>query len=298
MDLSLTAPSPFSLESVVRSHGWIRLAPFAEDEDRAGFCSIMELGSGRVVGFRVSEEDDGVRVKSDVNLDADEAAELAERVTWMLGLEQDFSAFYARCKNEPKLAHVEAAAQGRLLRSPTLFEDFVKTILTTNTAWSGTIRMTEALVEAYGALLDGTPPGGAGHARAFPSSAMIAQTTEQQLRDVGKLGYRAPYILELAQRIESGDLEIESSRTSTEPTPELRKRLLAIKGIGGYASASLLMLLGRYNYLPVDSWARKMVSQEWYDGQPVGADDVEAAFADWGEWKGLVYWFWDWEQVI
>jgi len=26
----------------------------------------------------------------------------------------------------------------------------------------------------------------------------------------------------------------------------------------------------------------------------VGQAEVEASFEGWGEWKGLVYWFWDW----
>jgi hypothetical protein len=36
------------------------------------------------------------------------------------------------------------------------------------------------------------------------------------------------------------------------------------------------------------------VSYEWYDRQPVGRAEVEKAFADWGKWQGLAYWFWDW----
>ena len=49
-----------------------------------------------------------------------------------------------------------------------------------------------------------------------------------------------------------------------------------------------------YDFVPVDSWALKMVSHEWHDGRPVGQAEVEEAFAPWGEWKGLAYWFWDW----
>jgi 3-methyladenine DNA glycosylase/8-oxoguanine DNA glycosylase len=53
------------------------------------------------------------------------------------------------------------------------------------------------------------------------------------------------------------------------------------------------MILGRYDFVPVDSWAMKMVSHEWYGGEAVGQAEVEAAFGRWGEWKGLAYWFWD-----
>jgi 3-methyladenine DNA glycosylase/8-oxoguanine DNA glycosylase len=56
------------------------------------------------------------------------------------------------------------------------------------------------------------------------------------------------------------------------------------------------MILGRSDFIPIDSWAMKMVSQEWYNGEPVSPTQVEAAFADWGPWKGLAYWFWKWDN--
>jgi hypothetical protein len=34
--------------------------------------------------------------------------------------------------------------------------------------------------------------------------------------------------------------------------------------------------------------------RQWYGGQPIGQAEVEAALKDWGPWKALAYWFWDW----
>ena len=207
----------------------------------------------------------------------------------MLGLEQDLSPFYAQTRQEPKLAQVEASAQGRILRSPTLFEDTVKTILTTNTAWSGTIRMTEKLVGRFGSPLPADPDR-----RAFPTPEQLADTDEATLRSEAGLGYRAPYVLQLARDVAAGTLDLESLKAADIPTAELRQQLLAIKGVGDYAAANLLMILGRYDFIPVDSWAFKMVSHEWYGGESVGRAQVEDAFERWGEWRGLAYWCWDW----
>ena len=187
---------------------------------------------------------------------------------------------------------MEAKAQGRVLRSPTLFEDVVKTILTTNTLWSATKRMTANLVNQFGDPLPGDPSR-----HAFPMPERLAAATPEVLRAETRLGYRAPYIHELAVRVASGDLDLETLKMADIPTPELRKRLLGIKGVGSYAAANLLMILGRYDFLPVDSWAFKMVSHEWYRDQPVGPKEVEAAFEKWGQWKGLAYWFWEWSPV-
>ncbi len=292
MRLLLSARPPFSLSAVARSHGWARLAPFGGDDRSGGLTYVDRLESGRVVQMLVQEAASGVSIEVDDQLSQAERDEITRKVKWMLGLDRDFSAFYVLTRDEPKLAHVEERAQGRLLRCPTLFEDVVKTILTTNTSWAGTIRMVEALVSQFGAPLSTDPTR-----HAFPSPNQLAAANEEPLRSEGKLGYRAPYVLELAQAVASGTLGLESLKTADISTAELRKRLLAIKGVGDYAAANLLMLLGRYDFVAVDSWALKMVSHEWYNGESIGKAEVEAAFERWGEWKGLAYWFWDWSYA-
>jgi 3-methyladenine DNA glycosylase/8-oxoguanine DNA glycosylase len=228
-------------------------------------------------------------VDVDDSVDKDEKREIRKIVTWMLGLDQDFSTFYKLARKEPKLAHVEKKAQGRVLRSQTLFEDVIKTILTTNTLWAGTKRMTSNLVTQFGDKLPENPSK-----YVFPTPSKLAKTTEKVLREETRLGYRAPYILKLAQDVASGSVNLESFKTSNLPTKQLSKELLSLKGVGKYVVANLLILLGRYDSLPIDSWALKVVSKEWYDGKPIGPEKVETAFKKWGEWKGLVYWFWDW----
>ncbi len=289
MRLTLSAHPPFSLSAVVGSHGWVRLAPFGTDTGTGGLTYVDQLVSGRVAEILIQEATGDVRVEVDGQLSETEEDEVAHKVTWILGLKQDFSAFYALAGKEPKLAHVEERAQGRLLRCPTLFEDTVKTILTTNTSWGGTIRMVEALVSQYGDPL----PADATR-RAFPTPERLAATDAETLRSAARLGYRGPYVLELARAVATGGLDLESLKATDMPTAALRKHLLTIKGVGGYAAANLLMILGRYDFVPVDSWALKLVSHEWYGGEAVGQAEVEAAFERWGEWKGLAYLCWDW----
>jgi 3-methyladenine DNA glycosylase/8-oxoguanine DNA glycosylase len=269
----------------------VQLLPFSRNQD-AGLSYVTQLGSGRVVEMHVAEAPGGVSVEAAGDLSQPEAAELAAQAGWMLGLDQEFSAFYTLARHEPKLARAEARAQGRLLRSPTLFEDTIKTILTTNTTWSGTIRMVRALVSQFGASLPSDTAR-----RAFPTPARLAETDAESLRLATGLGYRAPYVVELARAVASGALDLEALKTSDLPTPDVRLRLLAIKGVGGYAAANLLMLLARYDFIPVDSWALRLTSHEWHAGEPVGPAEVEAAFERWGEWKGLAFWLWNWSYT-
>jgi len=292
MNLTLTAKAPFSFLSVVRSHGWAQLAPFRWNSEDQILGVTLRLANGSVVDTSLQEAAGGIRVHLEGPLNLDELEEVKTQVSWMFGLQQDFSAFYVATRQEPKLAQVKERAQGRLLRSPSLFEDVVKTILTTNTLWQATIRMTHNLVQQFG---DPLPENS--ERKAFPTPASIANSNEETLRAETRLGYRAPYLLVLSQQVHCGELDLENLKDDSLPTPELRKRLLAVKGVGAYAAANLLLLLGRYDYLPIDSWAIKMVSQEWHDGQPVTPADVERAFERWGQWKALAYNFWDWESA-
>jgi 3-methyladenine DNA glycosylase/8-oxoguanine DNA glycosylase len=289
MRVTLPARQPFVLSSVLQSHGWIRLAPNGTDGTLSLLTRVERLESGRVVEILVREAAGGVSIASESGLTAADQNEIVRKTEWMLELDQDLASFYDLARQEPKLAQMEKTAQGRILRSPTLFEDTVKTILTTNTAWSGTIRMAAKLVGRFGSRLPTDP-----ERRAFPTPDQLADSDEATLRGDAGLGYRAPYVLQLARDVAAGALDLESLRATEIPSAEVRKRLLAIKGVGEYAAANLLMILGRYDWIPVDSWALKMVSHEWHDGEPVGRDEVERAFEQWGEWQGLAFWCWDW----
>ena len=288
MTFTLPQPSSFSLPAVVRSHGWIQMTPFSETSDH-GLSYTIRLITGKVLRFEVHTVGDSLRVDLTDLLTNDEELELSRHVTWMLDLDQDFTEFYALARQEPKLARMVERNAGRVLRSPTLFEDVIRTILTTNTLWKHTLRMCRELTTRYGDASPCEPD-----LQAFPTAERLAQVDEPTLREECRMGYRAPYVNELAQRVVSGELDLEALKISPLSTTELRKELMTIKGVGGYAAANLLMLLGRYDYVPVDSWALKVVSNEFFAGEKITPKQVLETFSPWGKWQGLVYWFWDW----
>lgn len=292
MILNIPAKPPFSLSSVITSHGWMRLKPFQTTEGDNILIYTYQTKDLQVVRLVIQQSTDGVVVELVGEVEENRLEEITSAITWMLALDEDFTEFYALASQESKLQHVEKNAQGRLLRSPTLFEDMVKTILTTNTSWSGTIRMTAALVEQFG-----DPMPGSNHEYAFPTPERIARSDEKTLRELTRLGYRAPYILQLAQEVSSGSLDLEVYKSGEMEADQVHSQLLSIKGIGNYAAANLMMLLGYYDYLTIDSWALKMVSQEFFNGDPISPQDVKDVFESWGKWKGLVYWLWNWSDT-
>jgi 3-methyladenine DNA glycosylase/8-oxoguanine DNA glycosylase len=242
-----------------------------------------------VLELKFQDGTDGITVETE-KLNKTERKEVMEKVSWMFGLEMDFSPFYAASRGEPKLARVRKRALGRVLRSPTLFEDVIKTILTTNTLWAATKNMTLKLVNEFGEPLEKDT-----NRKAFPTPEAIAGSTPECIREKIRVGYRAPAIYDLAFRVASGQFDLESLKTGNLPTLELRKELLTINGVGPYAAANLLMLLGRHDFIPIDSSALTVVSHEWYGGKPVTAKEIEKRFDKWGEFKSIAFWFWDWE---
>ncbi|MGE5775689.1 MAG: DNA-3-methyladenine glycosylase family protein [Chloroflexota bacterium] len=303
MKFTLPAHKPFNFLSVFNSHGWRQLAPFSYDELSNTLCYILRLSNGRVIELAMRDGKDGVLVETE-KLDRTERREAADKVAWMFGLDMDFSPFYAAARGEPKLATAKKRALGRVLRSPTLFEDVIKTILTTNTLWGATKNMTLKLVNEFGSALSGGSSSLQGISRladeapmkkSFPTPEAIAASSSEFIKEKIRVGYRAPAIHELAVRVASGAFDLEALKTSPLPTLELRKELLKINGVGPYAAANLLLILGRSDFIPIDSWALKLVSHEWYRGKPITAKEVEKHFERWGEFKCLAFWFWDWK---
>src|SRR6266508_2074482 len=301
MKFTVAARPPFNFLSVINSHGWRQLAPFSYDEGTHTLSYVLRLSNGRVIELHFRDAAEGVNVETE-KLDRMERKEVIDKVTWMFGLDMDFSHFYSASRVEPKLAHAKKLARGRVLRSPTIFEDVIKTILTTNTLWAATKNMTLKLVNELGEPLQSAgrvvPNDSEGHTetKAFSTPEAIAASSPDFLKEKIRVCYRAPAIHQLAVRIASGKFDLEALKTSGLPTLELRKELLTINGVGTYAAENLLMILGRHDFIPIDSYALKMVSNEWYGGEPITAKEVEKRFEKWGEFKGLAFWFWNWKE--
>jgi 3-methyladenine DNA glycosylase/8-oxoguanine DNA glycosylase len=298
--IQLSARKPFNFHSVVNSHGWRQLAPFQLEND--ALIYVDQLSNRRIVEYSISASSAGVQIETG-KLNQAEQKEVTDKVTWMFGLDMEFSDFYSASRLEPKLARAKKQALGRVLRSPTLFEDVVKTIFTTNTLWAATKSMTRKLVDEFGKTFGLDTPfatNAQGYStnevkRSFPTPEAIAASNPDFIKEKIRVGYRAPAIHDLAERIASGKYDLEALKSSTLPTLELRKELMTIKGVGPYAAANLLMILGRHDFIPIDSYALKMVSHEWYKGKPITAKEVEKRFEKWDEYIGLAFWFWDWK---
>lgn len=286
MNQFIDVPDDFNFETAVTGHGWYRLAPFHYDTREKRLKRIEELTSGRVVNFAISETDSPeimITLEED-DLTEQENTEFLQKVRWMLRLDEDFQPFYDRCLQNRDMAYVAREKHGRLLRSPTLFEDFVKVLLTTNTTWNRTISMAAALVEKLG-----KPHPAHAELKTFPKPSAIVEKGITFLKEELRLGYRSDYIYDLALKVMQNEIDLEGMiERSTE---DVVKQLKSIKGVGPYAQSTLLMILGHYDLLPVDSEFRKHVRTRYFAGKDPSPKEIATLYKDWGHFKYLAYWF-------
>jgi N-glycosylase/DNA lyase len=282
--LTIKPPKNFILQSTINSHGWYDLAPFLTNEEKSELSTIIAVDK-KFAHCKISTKNTmlKINVSSKTVLSSKEKMVIKKKISEILRLEESFDELYKICTNEPHLQWVKKYSAGRLLRSPTVFEDVVKMLFTTNCSWSLTKIQTTNLVTKLGEKISETE-------YSFPSPEAISPKSEQWLRKNLSCGYRAPYLLELCKKISTGKLELESLRSSNATTQELYEFLRSIKGVGHYAAGNLLKLLGRYDYLGIDSWVRKRFSELHHNGRKVSDATIEKYYKRFGKWRGLICW--------
>ena len=287
LSLAGAGGEPVDLWRTIMSHGVADLPPNRIDEEARTLETTVAVPRGRPQTVIVREGKGGKAALTGVAGKRSDA--VLDGVRHMLRIDEDLSEFYALAGQDPDLAWVASGA-GRLMRSQTVYEDVVKTICTTNTSWGGTVRMVNAVVEHLGEAAPGAPAEGPfGHA--FPSPAAMAAAPEDFYRDVARAGYRAAYLRSLAESVALGAIDLEELAVADPndlPDDEVAARLLALPGVGPYAAAHIMMLIGRYSRLVLDSWTRPKYAS--LNGRKAKDTAIERRFRPYGRYSGLAFW--------
>jgi N-glycosylase/DNA lyase len=287
LELKGAGGEPVDLWRTLASHGVADLPPNVIDEEARTFGTTLALPRNRARTITIRAGRPGYALIEGERIAASDAPVVTEAARHILRLDADLSPFYEAAREDPDLAWVCAGA-GRMLRSPTVFEDVVKTICTTNCAWGATVRMTTALVEHLGLK---APDG----RHAFPTPAAMAEADEEFYRDTVRAGYRGAYLRSLAADVAEGSLDLEALNDPELPDDEVAERLLALPGCGPYATAHMMMLLGRYSRLILDSWTRPKYAR--LNGRKAADRTIERRFRRYRDYAGLAFWLYltrDW----
>jgi N-glycosylase/DNA lyase len=283
----IPVPGTFRFLPTVFSHGWYQLPPFRFDREARVLSRVHVLRDGGVVRLRIRDgggEAPGmvaVDVEGGGRLSKARRDEVARVVAACLNLDRDLGPFYRRLRRRADYRWIESLGAGRMLVSPTVWEDLAKTLLTTNTTWGSTKQMCQRLVAL------GEPLGA--EEFSFPTPERVAALSPEELNDRIRAGYRSAYLSQLARSIVEGGLDLESWRGPGVPGAELFRLIRGLKGFGEYAAGSMCRLLGAFDRLGLDSSCRASFRLR-NGGEPASDDQIALYYESFGEWCGLALW--------
>ncbi|MDX2114329.1 MAG: hypothetical protein SFZ24_01740 [Planctomycetota bacterium] len=279
MSWTLRAPGDYSLRRDVCSYGYFLLEPNDWDVRRRVFSRPLDLPGGVAV-VRVGQPGGKGRrlvVESDRKLTRRDRAAAERMLVRMLRLDDAGVAEFHRV--DPRW---RASGRGRLFRSPSFFEDLIKTVTSCNVAWPSTMNMNERLCAAFNP--------------AFPSAAQLARKRPATLRARCGVGYRDGRIVELSRLWAGGGIDEEWLSDAATPDEAVFARLLELPGIGPYAAGNLMQLLGRYSRLAIDTetlrHARVVLGYEGGERSLIRA--IERHYEPFGAHRFRSYWFEVW----
>ena len=119
----------------------------------------------------------------------------------------------------------------------------------------------------------------------FPTPTALACAGETELRKL-KLGFRAKYVAKAAERVASGEIELEPLRHVEYE--EAKRLLMSFPGVGDkVADCVLLFSLDKLSSCPIDRWVRRAI-EEWYlDGEKLNYKSIrDWCLETWGEYAG------------
>ncbi len=293
--LQLTPPADYDLARDVCSYGYFLLAPNHWDHESRVLWRVFALADEPVLAEIAQPKGAGgkLRVRTSRSLLREGKDELVGQVTRMLRLDESAEMLAEFHRLDPRF---KESGRGRLFRSPTLFEDVIKTVTSCNVQWPGTITMNQRLCEVVGAKVR---LGGV-TAHAFPSAKQLANVSAGTLRGRCRVGYRDKRIVELARLfsmpVKRGGIDQAMLQDPATPDDVLFRTLVDLPGIGPYAAANIMQLLGRYGRLPLDTESvrhgRTMLGFKGSSAQVM--KKVHAHFAPMGEQAFRSYWFEMW----
>lgn len=284
--MKILLETPFHFEGAIKDHGWWMLAPNRWDEGTKIYYRTLKLDTGKNVAVSVSYHKDYLNVEVENNIDLIEMDKenIKQQITWIFRLEENFEDFYVLGQEHKKISSLAKDKRGRLLRSPTLFEDVIKVILTTNTSWQQTVNMTSNLVNGLGETI---LTKNEQKFKTFPSAKKVLEAGEEYLKEHIRVGYRSAYLIDAAKKSLDDTFDLESFKHPDKDLSEIKN----IKGVGPYAFSTLSMLLGRYETLPIDSVYRDHVTNKYFDSVRPNKKELASVYDEWGNYKHLAYWF-------
>lgn len=209
------------------------------------------------------------------------AAEYLGGIEQYLSLDMDYGEILEQLDTDAVMSAAIGAGRGIRILKQELWEMLITFIISQNNNIPRITKLVEALCVHYGKPLSYNGE----ILYTFPDPFALSRATEAELTEL-KFGYRAGYIVGFVQSVLDGGFEL--SRLSQLDTPEARKYLLGVKGIGGkVADCILLFGMARYEVCPHDVWVKRIFSERYNIDDVSEKKGYALATAKWGKYAGI-----------
>ena len=177
--LSIDAPTAFNFWRTAYSHGWADLPPFSYNAEKEELTRLFSLSNDKSALAKITANKNKILVSAETSrsrLTPSDKKEIIAQLSDCLRLNEDFSEFHRLARTHSHYRWIASSGSGRMLRAPTVFEDAVKMICTTNCSWAFTKIMITNLSQSFGNKYDGS-------IFSFPTPEAIAGSTDRFLRE-------------------------------------------------------------------------------------------------------------------
>jgi 3-methyladenine DNA glycosylase/8-oxoguanine DNA glycosylase len=211
------------------------------------------------------------------------SALLARRVTHSYGLDEDLAEFVQLASASDAMGHSLELFCGMRQSCPeNLFEIAIISLLLQNATIARTTQMMNNLLTHYGHVVSFDSVT----LRTFFTPKEIVSVTEERLREVDRLGYRAKYIGRFAEFF----IEHDPDTFELTDKESLMTEFQTIKGVGPYTAAIIASHAVRdHSAIGLDVWNRKILARKLLGLDDAEAETVRAEMSRlFPGWEGLV----------
>jgi DNA-3-methyladenine glycosylase II len=285
----LTPVSPFRLDLTVwtlrrRSHNVV------DRWDGTTYRRVLPLPTGPVeVAVTQLSANESARLRVVVvgrPVSAAVRAAVTTALERLLGLHIDLTEFYHFARRRWPLTTLVNRFRGmRPPRFATIFESAINAIACQQMSLTLGIHLLNRLTVAYGATLG--EPNQAVHG--FPRPIDLVGLVPAELRQLGFSIQKGRAIIELAQSIAGGQVDLESFAALSDD--EAVMRLCELRGVGRWSAEYVLLRgLGRTHVFPGDDVGARKNLQRWLRlAKPLDYQGVQRVLSQWRPYAGLVY---------
>ena len=215
-------------------------------------------------------------------LSPDDVESATDRVSWLLGVDQDLAPFYELGRADQAMAGLVEQFYGlHLPHTASVFEALVLAVLGQQISTSVARIIRTLLIETFGpsAEFDGETY------YAFPRPASIWASSPAELHTMKLTQRKSEYVHGLAGSALDPEMGLERLEELTDG--EIIEKLVALRGVGIWtAQWALIRAVGRPDALPLGDLAlRRVVSRLFTGGTEVTDSDVEDIAQRWSPYR-------------